>query len=883
MSIKAKVVEKERAAAFDRGLFTTPSAAIDIDDSVKHSYFYAEERRIAQLDQAASGSSSSSSRSSSRSSAAASPQSRITEKGGVTGEAELSDDEEVVQRARAATRALLGGSRPASAHAASASASTTASSSGRLQAYLRGRAASVSTIDAPAGSKPVAAAVAPMQFNYTALSSSPSANVASALKPASYPSTMAEASHTTGAQHDTGNTAANAATVVEALQMHTSNADFQQLMSLLEDDVRQEHLQQQQPQQQQQQPQQQQQQQAQQRSNVPVSSSAASSVDGAPSNAGAASRPTAQAHRTFAALESTALEQLFDDWCGRSDDIEAGADSEADGPVFIAAEHRAAAFTLAAVAARDLDSSSWGRRATPSGEKTAAFSGASSSSAAAAAASVSNAPLTWEELMQDEAARRTARSNPRAGMTGRGGLLANASDVAEQATQQLRRFLQSVDCVERLVANRRFMRSVAVFLYEHHKVFLPHYTRTPSPSPPPAGAAGGGGSALVEHGHEEYAVYEEFGQRVSTALLSLLSSTVEGFDEGDFVEALYDTPASFADDDSDAAGGASVQRGPQNVLSFPAWRLVLAMSDFESFFSWVMDYIYEEYHLDELEAEEGARVAVAGTRGLRALIRSTYQRPADDGAAEAPAVSSELRAAEPAAATTVTPLAAPPSATATASDTVSGRSPLYSTETPLAGVSRSTSSAFASSSVNLADSPLRPSGSLAPLPTSSFLQPAPPPARNAVSSSVNSSPGGVHLRQFFPSPPSSAEGSTRVGAAAGSAVYRKRQTTHPGRNLPPITPSTDAMMRPSSAEEPGGVVGTAPAQGSTALNAGTAPAHRPQRTRSSADKAGAPAADDGAPRRESKTSKPKSRTSSTTRSKAEEAPKAKPLRPKLQR
>lgn len=927
MSIKAKTVQKGRAAAFDRGQFTDATAATA--SAPKRSYYYAEERRSEACDAApTTGSSSSSSRSSSCSAcpphtgATTSCANTAAASGQGDDEADMSDDEEVVRRARAATQALLGeGTRPASAMAKSVASSVNAVPNSRLEAYLRGRAGSAPTactLDLPTASPQLTSATFLQSDCVTSGLLQPNAPAKQRAPSAISPQSVATQGTETGTSHtqdqiltpDDSKATEASATLQEALRMHTTNSDFQQLMSLFADDVRRE------------QQQQREQEAGKAKPGLPVAGAMLSEADPLSGSHGlkasstsfctaaaasAKQRPPTPRPCMFAALEDAALERLFNEWCHRNattsnaDDDDAAADNAA---VFIAADHRAAAFTLAAVAARDLDFSPWGRQAEPGGAGPAAVGVAPSpSSSPFAPVPVANAPLTWEELMLGEVARRNARSFHYSG----GGLLSNPEGIAEQATQQLRRFFQAVDCIERLVSNRRFMRSVAAFLYEHHRIFLPHYKQslTPSLLPEPTSAPGSTSPApslAAEHCHEEYAVYEEFGQRVSTTLLSLLSHNVEDFNEAEFVEALYDTPAAFAD--GDVPSEAAV-KGPQNVLSFPAWRLVLAMSDFEGFFAWMMDYVYEEYHLDSLE-EKGAKVAVAGARGLRAQIRSTYNRPVEDASASVTGTESTrppASAASPGGDAALSPLMA--------SGSPSPPPDLLHAASPL-------------TSQNSSDLSLRPKGALAPLPSGMLLQPAPPPSscRDLSSATIaighgggGGIPTGVHLRQFFPSPPASAEGGTRPSAAGNKAapVYRKRQTTHPGRTLPPITLTTDTVVRPGSTDAAVGSLNssaslpaplrlsdadgadghaartfasTAPPAASvvTPASAPTSALTRwPTRTRSSTAKKNAVTAEGTAPRRGSQTQKPKSRTSSSMRTVAGEPPKVKSQRSKLKR
>ncbi|AYU81575.1 hypothetical protein LdCL_320008400 [Leishmania donovani] len=783
MPIKAKAVDRSKTAAFDRGHFAVSSGAAQAD-LPKQSYYYEGERRYTGADATRSDSSSStSSVSSSRSPSpytvgwqrhAAGPR---LDHGSSEGDWDMSDDEEVVRRARAATRALLGSSWPASA----AVSSTTSREGGglaappnaRLERYLRGRASSMLPIKHAALTT---SAPAPNSRATTVRSTSTSAEEESSQPQSGHhckshdPKASPTTSDVCGVANDATTTSATLpSAVARALQWQTTNPEFQQLMALLAQDVQRERC-----------------------DDLPPAAiaMAGASAEGAwprslpsYSTTGPTSTHTyAPPSRTFAALEDNALEQLYEDWClqrGEGDEAEGSAghasgDADAIVPeVFIAADHRAAAFSIAASAAHQSILASLQHESTAM----------SDAGTGVCPHSVSDAPFTWEELLRGEMTRRNTRHGSADGPGG--GVMLNDPDaLVDQATRRLQRFLQSVACVERLVRDRRFMRSVAVFLYEHHKVFLPHYRPAASSSKAAEAAMTDdrgedlhtdiAAHADVEHTHAEHRVYEEFGERMSAALLSVLTHHVPGFDEAEFVEALYETPAAYAmAEDARAAVGDHPMRGClPSVLSFPAWRLLLAMSGFESFFLWMMDYIYEEYYLDTISEECAPSVAVAGVRGLRALIRSTYGRPADAGAADASAEEARISAAVPGA---------------------TGRQEtLLHTPAP--------DCASASVAPRPASEPHHPTLQRSPLLTCLSHTPPPPetaapPLRASLLSSGRGS--GESLRKFFPTPPASAEGASRRLNGTGIAPYRKRKTTHPGRDLPPIAPNANGMMSAS--------------------------------------------------------------------------------------
>ncbi|GET91364.1 hypothetical protein, conserved [Leishmania tarentolae] len=783
MPIKAKVVDKSRAAAFDRGRFSVSSGAHA--DWRKQSYYYEGDRRGTGADTRSHSSSSTSSVSSSRSLSlspynvgsqcrAACPQLNF---GSSEGDCDMSDDEEVVRRARAATRALLGSSRPGGA----AALNTTSCEGGgpatppnaRLERYLRGRASSMLPVKQVG---PVTSALDPNSRATTAWGTSISAEQEFSPPPNEHQHENHEskALPTTndicGAARDATIASDTVSSAVErALQWNTTNLEFQHLMTLLAQDVQRERCDDLPP------------------SSISVASAFAEGEGSDSLPPYLTTRPTstrtyAPPSRTFAALEDNALEQLYEDWCLQRGEVDEGDEGAVDGSghtddivhdVFIAADHRAAAFSIAASAAHQRVSAPLHHEATATSVGgTGIFTHR-----------VSDAPFTWEELLRGEVARRNTRHGS-AYSPGDGVMLSDPASLAYHATRRLQRFFQSVACVERVVRDKRFMHSVAVFLYEHHKVFLPHY-RPPATSSKAAKASTAeyrdedvhadiAAHSDVEHTHIEHRVYEEFGERVSTALLSVLFRHVPGFDEAEFVEALYETPPTYSmmKDAGAAAGDQAMLGCLQNVLSFPAWRLLLAVSGFESFFLWMMDYIYEEYYLDRGSEEDGSSVAVAGVRGLRALIRSTYSRRAAVRSADTLADEAEISASVPGG--------------SEQQETV-----LHTLHPPVPD------NVTASVASHPASEPHHPSLQLSPLLTRLSHTPSPPDttASPLVTSLLSSGRGsGEPLRKFFPTPPASADGVSRGLKGTGVAPYRKRKTTNPGRDLPPITPGSSTMM-----------------------------------------------------------------------------------------
>ncbi|CCW62700.1 unnamed protein product [Phytomonas sp. EM1] len=292
---------------------------------------------------------------------------------------------------------------------------------------------------------------------------------------------------------------------------------------------------------------------------------------------------------TFAELEQEALEQLYCNWCNRAQDEDSQSSS-----LFVAADHTAEALAISkAICLR--------KRGTTSEELVPTD-----------LSLLADEPMSLEELAIAPHVRRSLAVRPSpANLSEEDALSKTPAALSQQAQERLNRFWLSVMWVERLVSSTKFVRWLAGFLYGHHKIFMKYATNQSKGKP---------FQKIIDHDHEEYAVYEEFGQCTSTALVHVLTQHVPDFEEAEFVEALYDYPANLDPGGNDEHDNGSF--GSQGILSYQAWRIILAMSDFESFFLWMMDYIKEEY---EVELGSEVPVAVGGARGLRALLRSTYR------------------------------------------------------------------------------------------------------------------------------------------------------------------------------------------------------------------------------------------------------------------
>lgn len=211
-----------------------------------------------------------------------------------------------------------------------------------------------------------------------------------------------------------------------------------------------------------------------------------------------------------------------------------------------------------------------------------------------------------------------------------------------EATARLERFLESVWWLEKLVRDHRFQASVAQFLYRHHKLFVSHVKRSsPLHSKTNEGnnlrggdndKKGNAGGGIVSHSHQEYIIFTEFSEHIAKAVHQWLHSHVKDFDEDEFTEDLFDTPVGMCEGRMEGNEGREKVNSdvPMNVASYPVWRIILSISSFPCFVDWVVDFIEEEFQLREHEGTEAEEVVVAGARGLKALLASTYRRKTDD-------------------------------------------------------------------------------------------------------------------------------------------------------------------------------------------------------------------------------------------------------------
>lgn len=813
-AIKAKPIDADRAAAFGRGFLQTPATKVQGTGSVTtatNTLYYSEQ--CFKGDEGADDDDDSSSFSSSatvsddshfhpsgsaeRSAAVGVKSASSSTAKSINDDEDSSEDEAVLRQARERTQAML-----CPRHRRSARGTTTTTGSSQpvpslspLEVYKRGRLQQMEA-----------------QSRSTTVVGGPSSGAKAGDRngPTTTTSALGTAANVTLSQATPEyklKREAGAAAVQEALMLHTDNSEFSELMGLLKDEVTEER----QRRAEWKEEDQGRRSGAKTTTNVGAATSTTTPSSSSPSPPPAVSSSKA---KDFAQLQDAAMELLFLEWSRppvteAGDSVKVGTTAgehdttietgdmpaeDSENGVFIAADHLSAAFTLAASAAAGQQAIMWA-------------AGGAGESGGGYATRIRDAPFTVEELMMSEVTLRNARYHDPS-KSSPADALSRPGDIAYRAAVQLRRFMQAVSCIEQLVRDDRFIRATASFLFNHHKVFLSHYhhqslnggekaaAEAKATPPPPS-------SSLVEHCHEEYLVYNDYGTKMSHLLLSTLSRRVSGFDEAEFVEALYDTPVTFVEGDSSASGRegdeGGERRGPLNVMSFPAWRLILALSSFDGFFHWMMDYIQEEYHLQHHDDDTGApAVAVGGTRGLRALIRSTYHhqrqwRPASEPD-PIPMEASEGDGQEYLPPTSVTP-------SETRTQTVLGDI--------LSGPHSAPTFKAAATSPVL---PLPPDRNGLGMSYTSLTS---TPQLNA-SLSVSSTEGPRRSRdglpsKFFPAPPSMADGLQRP-----LNPYPKRPTVRAGRDLPPVTHTTTTTAKTGTMEERDGL-GGAPLETSSSV------------------------------------------------------------------
>ncbi|KEG12661.1 hypothetical protein DQ04_01541010 [Trypanosoma grayi] len=341
--------------------------------------------------------------------------------------------------------------------------------------------------------------------------------------------------------------------------------------------------------------------------------------------------------RTFAELQERTLLELY-----------AAHGEEKDDEYFIATDHTAEAFTLAALeAARE--SRALKNHTDPlalaapissiskSGDDSGGGGGGGGSGCLSG--STYGAPLSLMEIVTAERARRNAlaaleeRHERGVGEVSidtntEAILAADAGVLASAAEESLNRFLSGARCIEMAVRDRRVTDELGRFLFQEHKLFLRAGTGDTGDA--------SNSDAVREFPHEALAVYERYSRYVSNFLLGLLKRRVPGFNVEEFVLTLYDV--NNEDNEDDLEVGRS---NTMDVLSYPAWRLLQSISSFNEFCAFMDDFIAEEYGVEKVETHDDGKVGakklsdsaddvvvVAGARGIRALLgkASTMKR-----------------------------------------------------------------------------------------------------------------------------------------------------------------------------------------------------------------------------------------------------------------
>ncbi|RNF11398.1 hypothetical protein TraAM80_01015 [Trypanosoma rangeli] len=320
---------------------------------------------------------------------------------------------------------------------------------------------------------------------------------------------------------------------------------------------------------------------------------------------------------TFDELQERVLLQIY-----------AASEEDDNAKYFIATDHMAEAFTLAALeAARD----------DISADPTVTLGAPRAMDGNNAISRPTGTPLSIMEIIALERARRNARAALQSrqeeeeevggevtlGRNSEALLCTDADVIAATAEKSLYRFLLAVRCIERAVRNRCVTDDLGRFLFAHHKPFLQACSDK-----------GLTEDAIREFPHEAFTAYERYSRYVSKFITELLTRNVPNFDMEEFVLALFDVEIYGEE------GDAREENVSMDVLSYPAWRLLLSTSSFNEFCTFMDDFIAEEYGVEKValpdgsEAKDDSRampsrydengvVVVAGARGIRALLSRT--------------------------------------------------------------------------------------------------------------------------------------------------------------------------------------------------------------------------------------------------------------------
>ncbi|KAG8348562.1 hypothetical protein ERJ75_000948100 [Trypanosoma vivax] len=342
--------------------------------------------------------------------------------------------------------------------------------------------------------------------------------------------------------------------------------------------------------------------------------------------------------RTFSEVQERMLLEIYDTHSQEKSDT--GGVDEGGNKYFIAANHMAEAFTLAALKTER-------RNHLEGGSITADVEGELDTvrgEVMGVGASL-GAPLGLMDIVAAERCRLNARSCYRGGNGGKvhldphGGLsnyfVADTEVIAASAEESLNRFLLGIQVFEEVVGDHHVISEIGRFLFEHHKLFLKEGTDVES--------------KIRSYPHEAFVVYERYSLCVSNLIVQELHRHVPNFSIEEFLMMLYDTDLTSTEDSNVDATTVDTSSRTIDILSYSAWRVLQSISSFEEFSEFMDDFIAEENGVEKFTAHNGAAddgrvvdgaaeqlradtdgvIVTAGARGIRALLskaNETVQR-----------------------------------------------------------------------------------------------------------------------------------------------------------------------------------------------------------------------------------------------------------------
>lgn len=148
---------------------------------------------------------------------------------------------------------------------------------------------------------------------------------------------------------------------------------------------------------------------------------------------------------------------------------------------------------------------------------------------------------------------------------------------------QTLRFNAAVDHLETFVMSDSFVSKVNQFLHKHHKTFL---------LSKPARERG-------EYQHKDHEVFSNYCKLMESLMIGDLKRNVDGFDEEEFFELIFDPPQFAESQPSDGSSSPSSSSRSVSALSFEVWEVLLSFLKFENFCELMDEYINTHYGVKE--------------------------------------------------------------------------------------------------------------------------------------------------------------------------------------------------------------------------------------------------------------------------------------------